>query len=75
MEQFIVEILTSPEGVPFKRSLPKTQEEADALVVRLSAAKIATRIVPAEKYAFKGIQQRVDKPEETAPNEYRSRVE
>lgn len=75
-ELFIVELLTRPDGPSYKRSLPKLKEDANRLAASLGVAGVLTRVVPAEKYAFKGQQQKVERPEEATPKGgFRSKVE
>ena len=72
---FIVELLTRPDGPSYKRSLPKLKEDANRLAASLEIGGISTRVVPAEKYAFKGLTQQVETPDTVKPNAHHSRVE
>lgn len=73
--KYIVE-LRLPTGTPFRRSAPMDEETAKKMAEGFCGMTTFTaHVVPAEKYAAKGKTQQTERPEETGPNSYRSRVE
>lgn len=75
-KQFIVE-LRLPSGRVFRRTQrPMSKEAAEEEVARHKEAEsYSAHIVPAEKWIFRGVRQRVETPDTVKPNAYRSRVE